>query len=78
LWALSKWFLVGALAIFLLQAALIVILIVQGAWVQRAKDALLDALRFDQLISEIFGRFMDRLPNSVDSIVERFLAYLSS
>jgi PAS domain S-box-containing protein len=78
LWALSKWFLVGALAIFLLQAALIVILIVQGAWVQRAKDALLDALRFDQLISEIFARFMDRLPNSVDSIVERSLRQIQN
>ena len=72
-WAFSNSYVVGAPAIFVLQVALVILLFVQRTWARSAKNALLGELRFEQLVSEIFARFMDRLPNRVDSIVERSL-----
>ena len=53
LWALYRWYIVGALGIVLLQSGLIASLLVLHAQRRRAQDSLAERLRFETLLSEL-------------------------
>ncbi|HEY3037410.1 MAG TPA: PAS domain S-box protein [Pyrinomonadaceae bacterium] len=76
-WHLYKWRIVGAITIFILEAILIAILLVERRRLGLARAALDERLHFETLLSELSAEFTWLPANEVNSCIAKWIDRLS-
>jgi C4-dicarboxylate-specific signal transduction histidine kinase len=72
-WERYRWYIVAAVTLLLVQAALIVGLLVHRSQRQRAQRALAERLRFETLLAEMSAALLTRRAGEIDREIERML-----
>jgi C4-dicarboxylate-specific signal transduction histidine kinase/ABC-type uncharacterized transport system substrate-binding protein len=72
-WALYRWYIVAAVTLVVVQAALIVGLLVHRTQRQRAQRALGERLRFETLLAELSAALLTQRTGELDREIERML-----
>ena len=77
-WEHYKWLIIAVLALCLLEAALIDILLRERRRRRRAQQRLEERLRFEQLVSELSGTFINLAPEKVEAQIIEALGQVAS
>ncbi|MCI0389236.1 MAG: histidine kinase [Acidobacteria bacterium] len=75
-WEEYKWRIIGVISLFMVQAGLIAVLLIERSRRKRAREALDDRFRFETLLSNLSADFTDLRPEEVDRKIKEGLERL--